>query len=171
MAKANAKTNTKATNNVKEKETNTMEKQANITLELEGSVKELKALADFIQEMGIKATKQGKAQAVEKKSANKTSSKKKNVEETNNSFDREKYEEIATRLHTMGYNGVVNKFARSTIYEAMEEPEMTEEKYEEYQAKLIAIAEEQGLDWYLKKVGVETLDEIEIEDEEELIAN
>lgn len=165
MAKATTKT--KATTNTKvEKETKTMAKQANVTLNLTGSVEELKALADFMKEMGIKAEKQGKATEVGKETkTTKATKATKATTKVKREFDRERYESIAEQLNVLGKHGV-HKFARKIVYAAMEELELTEEKLEEYKQKIIATATEMNLKWFLEKIENEAEVEVELEEDE-----
>lgn len=152
---------TKVTKNTKSvKENKTMAKQANITLNLTGTVEELNALAEYMKEQGIKAEKQGKATEVGKKATGKTT--KKSTKAPSN-FDRERYESIGEQLGVLGKHGV-HKFARETVYEAMKEEELTEEILDKYEQKIIEIATKKNLTWFLEKQGAE----VEIEDDEEV---
>ena len=156
---AKAKTTTKVTTNAKvEKETKIMAKQANVTLNLTGTIEALQELAKYLKEHDIKAEKQGKATETgkETKASGKSGSKAKRE------FDRERYESIAEQLNVLGAHGV-HKFARKIVYAAMEEPELTEDKLEEYEQKVLKTAKEMNLKWFLEKVEGEAEDEVEVE--------
>lgn len=165
---AKAKTTSKVTTNTKvEKETKTMAKQASITLNLTGTVEALQALAKYLKENDIKAEKQGKATEVGKETKASTKASSKPASKPKREFDRERYESIAEQLNVLGKHGV-HKFARNLVYEAMEEPELTEEKLESYEQKIIAIATEMNLTWFLEKVSSENEAEVEVDlDDEE----
>jgi len=124
--KANAKAKSTATKSTKvNKEEKTMAKK---TTTMELSAEEIKA----IEAMRAKATKQAEIKP----------------------FDRAKYEAVAKALNVYGKHGVY-KFARPTVYKAMENSRLTKKMIAEYTAELNELATKQGLTWFLGEQEVE----------------
>lgn len=123
-----------------------------VTVTISGKAKDVANVQKFMKENNVKySTVQNKA----KEKANKE----------NTDFDRKKYEEVAEKLGVLGKNGVY-KFARPTVYKAMEEKSLTKKKIEEYAAEIMEIAKKKNLDWFT----TESEAEVEVEDDE-VIAN
>lgn len=123
-----------------------------VTVTISGKAKDVANVQKFMKENNVKySTAQNKA----KEKANKE----------NADFDRKKYEEVAEKLGVLGKNGVY-KFARPTVYKAMEEKSLTKKKIEEYAAEIMEIAKKKNLDWFT----TESEAEVEVEDDE-VIAN
>lgn len=123
-----------------------------VTVTISGKAKDVANVQKFMKENNVKySTVQNKA----KEKANKE----------NADFDRKKYEEVAEKLGVLGKNGVY-KFARPTVYKAMEEKSLTKKKIDEYAAEIMEIAKKKNLDWFT----TESEAEVEVEDDE-VIAN
>ena len=123
-----------------------------VTVTISGKAKDVANVQKFMKDNNVKySTVQNKA----KEKANKE----------NADFDRKKYEEVAEKLGVLGKNGVY-KFARPTVYKAMEEKSLTKKKIEEYAAEIMEIAKKKNLDWFT----TESEAEVEVEDDE-VIAN
>lgn len=123
-----------------------------VTVTISGKAKDVANVQKFMKENNVTySTVQNKA----KEKANKE----------NADFDRKKYEEVAEKLGVLGKNGVY-KFARPTVYKAMEEKSLTKKKIEEYAAEIMEIAKKKNLDWFT----TESEAEVEVEDDE-VIAN
>lgn len=123
-----------------------------VTVTISGKAKDVASVQKFMKDNNVKySTVQNKA----KEKANKE----------NADFDRKKYEEVAEKLGVLGKNGVY-KFARPTVYKAMEEKSLTKKKIEEYAAEIMEIAKKKNLDWFT----TESEAEVEVEDDE-VIAN
>lgn len=123
-----------------------------VTVTISGKAKDVANVQKFMKENNVKySTVQNKA----KEKANKE----------NTDFDRKKYEEVAEKLGVLGKNGVY-KFARPTVYKAMEEKSLTKKKIDEYAAEIMEIAKKKNLDWFT----TESETEVEVEDDE-VIAN
>lgn len=145
----------------------TKEKVATTTLRLTGTVDDLKTLATVMNSMGIEAQLVKKTEIVEPEKKKNTKAKATKGKATtkakasDSNFDRELYTEVAEKLGVLGKHGVY-RFARPTVYKAMEENNLTDKKIESYKAKLEKIATEKELTWFL---GNDT-EEVEIEDDD-----
>ena len=123
-----------------------------VTVTISGKAKDVANVQNFMKENGVKySTVQNNAKATGKAKASKA----------NSNFDRKKYEEVAEKLGVLGKNGVY-KFARPTVYKAMEEKSLTKKKIEEYAAEIMEIAKKKNLDWFTTEAETE----VDLEDEE-----
>lgn len=127
-----------------------------VTVTISGKAKDIANVQNFMKENDVKySTVKNNAKAT-----GKTKAKNSNAD-----FDRKKYEEVAEKLGVLGKNGVY-KFARPTVYKAMEEKSLTKKKIDEYAAEIMEIAKKKNLDWFT----TESEAEVEVEDDE-VIAN
>lgn len=123
-----------------------------VTVTISGKAKDVASVQKFMKENDVKySTVQNNAKASGKAKASKA----------NSDFDRKKYEEVAEKLGVLGKNGVY-KFARPTVYKAMEEKSLTKKKINEYAAEIMEIAKKKNLDWFTTEAETE----VDLEDEE-----
>lgn len=125
----------------------------NVTLTISGKAKDVANVQKYMKDNSVKYE-------VVKNDGTKKSSKVKE-KQSNSDFDRKKYEEVAEKLGVLGKNGVY-KFARPTVYKAMEEKSLTKKKIEEYAAEIMEIAKKKNLDWFTTEAEAK----VDIEDEE-----
>lgn len=149
MARQKKSTNKVTTNTKSVKETKTMGKTMELSAEELKVIQAMRAGKSTEQKTTTKAKTQSKGQA-------------KGASKGDDNFDRDLYESIAEKLNVLGKNGAY-RFARPTIYKAMEQEKLTKGDIKKYQDELIELAQDKGLGWYLEKVGVE----VETEDEAE----
>ena len=123
-----------------------------VTVTISGKAKDVASVQNYMKENNVKySTVQNNAKATGKAKASKA----------NSDFDRKKYEEVAEKLGVLGKNGVY-KFARPTVYKAMEEKSLTKKKIDEYAAEIMEIAKKKNLDWFTTEAEAK----VDIEDEE-----
>ena len=125
----------------------------NVTLTISGKAKDVANVQKYMKDNSVKY------EVVKNDGAKKNN--KANEKQGNSDFDRKKYEEVAEKLGVLGKNGVY-KFARPTVYKAMEEKSLTKKKIDEYAAEIMEIAKKKNLDWFTTEAETE----VDLEDEE-----